>query len=141
MRAQNPHFVPVLKSSWKISDPNHAVMEECRYAITMSQQQDPSSMVMECKISDVLVQVMLLQCQHLHKLNNPKTVMPSSRKGSQQMGLLQEVGVLMILSCRGRSELPAIGFTLLKAELKGLSRRVFGGLRTGVLPLSMVGGD
>ncbi|KAJ0008201.1 hypothetical protein Pint_30734 [Pistacia integerrima] len=75
------------------------------------------------------------QCRHLHKLNNPKTMMWSSRKVSQEMGLLQEVGVLMIQSCRGRSGFLAIRFTLLKAKLplKGLSRRVLGGLRTSVL--------
>ncbi|KAJ0039723.1 hypothetical protein Pint_27079 [Pistacia integerrima] len=64
-----------------------------------------------------------LQCHHLHKLNNPETMMPSSRKERQQMGLLQEVRVLVIQSCRGRSGLLAITFTLLKAKLqsKGLS--------------------
>lgn len=98
-------------------------------------------MAMESKISGVTVQVTLLQWRRRHKLNSPKTMMLSSRKVSQQMDLLREVGVLMIRSCRGRSGLLAIRCTLLKGRLKGLSRRVLGGLRRGVLELSMVGGN
>lgn len=67
--------------------------------------------------------------------------MRSSRKANPQMGLVQKVGVSVTQNCRGRRELPAIRFMLLKGRLKGLSGRASGGSKTGTLKWSMAGGD
>lgn len=65
----------------------------------------------------------------------------SSRKGRALMGQLQNLGVLMILSFRGREGWLATKFTLLRAKSKGLLGRVLGGLRIGILRWFMDGGD
>lgn len=71
-----------------------------------------------CKISGATV----LPMQPLSTKHKPRLelVMSNSRKESQQMGQLLKDGASMILSYKGKGELLAIRFMLLKEKLKGL---------------------
>ncbi|KAJ0077749.1 hypothetical protein Patl1_36960 [Pistacia atlantica] len=62
------------------------------------------------------------------------TAGPNLNGNGMQDLQFRHLHILMIQSCKGRSGLLAIRFTLLKAklQLKGLSRRVLGGLRIGI---------
>ncbi|KAJ6698931.1 hypothetical protein OIU79_012246 [Salix purpurea] len=92
-----------------------------------------------CKISGVTAPPM----QPLSTRPKPRweLAMSSSRKESQLMGQFLKDGASMILSCKGKRELLAIRFMLSREKSKGLSGRVSGGLKKGVVELLMATGS